>query len=202
MSPTSTTEKSSTMGGIPGHDNFALLSVGSVISLQTSSDPRYPIENILDGFVKEKLISLCENSTLIKSTIKTFWITTGLAPQEFVLTFPFTLKIKKIVLWSAKVASWSIEKSVNEKPQDFEPVGDLESEDADSHLQVSTMIFPTQSLNTNTTATNAILHAKEASAYQGSGEKFIIARHLKITITKMYNEFCSVHKILASGERM
>eukprot|EP00842_Homolaphlyctis_polyrhiza_P003234 jgi/Hompol1/3911/HPOL_003406-RA len=65
-------------------ENRALASAGTRIALVTSEHPKHPPESILDG------------------NLKTFWISTGMFPQEFVVTFPAPVSITKIIVSSIK----------------------------------------------------------------------------------------------------
>ncbi|KAI8807343.1 hypothetical protein BJ742DRAFT_773075 [Cladochytrium replicatum] len=69
----------------------------------TSADALHPPENTLDG---------------VNGPIQTFWITAGLFLQEFIITLPQVMNLKKQVVWSCK----EIERSTD-YTQDFEPVG-------------------------------------------------------------------------------
>uniref|UniRef100_A0A6I8MYZ5 Intraflagellar transport 25 n=1 Tax=Ornithorhynchus anatinus TaxID=9258 RepID=A0A6I8MYZ5_ORNAN len=77
-------------------------SEGARLVFATSFDQKHPPENILDG-----------NS-------KTFWITTGMFPQEFLIGFRKQVKIYKLTLQCYFVRSIKIEKSVTEEPWDLE----------------------------------------------------------------------------------
>ncbi|XP_027708641.1 intraflagellar transport protein 25 homolog isoform X3 [Vombatus ursinus] len=60
--------------------DLCLASEGTEVILATSSDEKYPPENIIDG-----------NSA-------TFWATTGMFPQEFIICFHKHVKIEKLSL--------------------------------------------------------------------------------------------------------
>lgn len=60
--------------------NLALQESGAKIAAATCEHPDYPESNILDP------------------SIKTFWPTTGMFPQEFILTFASEQFIKKVIL--------------------------------------------------------------------------------------------------------
>ncbi|XP_076081832.1 intraflagellar transport protein 25 homolog isoform X2 [Mytilus galloprovincialis] len=62
--------------------DVALKSAGAQVVLATSSDDKYPPENIIDG------------------DSETFWTTTGLFPQEFVIKFTSMMNMSKVELAS------------------------------------------------------------------------------------------------------
>lgn len=74
--------------------DIGLSSAGTSVSLVSSSDPKYPPENIIDG----------------KSD--TFWLTTGMYPQEFIVTFASAMTINNIKLKCHNVRRLSLQKSV------------------------------------------------------------------------------------------
>nr|XP_056701182.1 intraflagellar transport protein 25 homolog isoform X2 [Euleptes europaea] len=60
--------------------NFCLSTEGADVILATSSDEKYPPENIIDG------------------RTETFWTTTGLFPQEFIICFHKCVIISKLTI--------------------------------------------------------------------------------------------------------
>ncbi|XP_029419339.1 intraflagellar transport protein 25 homolog isoform X3 [Nannospalax galili] len=62
--------------------DLCLSSEGTEVILATSNDEKHPPENIIDG-----------NS-------ETFWTTTGMFPQEFIICFHKHVKIEKLVIQS------------------------------------------------------------------------------------------------------
>ncbi|KAI8851487.1 galactose-binding domain-like protein [Chytridium lagenaria] len=138
---------------------------GLKVSMASSFDHRHPPENMVDA------------------NTKTFWITTGLFPQEFVVTLPGPSNIKKLTIWSMKVASWAVASCYSDKPNEFEEVVHQECEDAADHLQVTHIVIPGPAKS----------HAQALHA--GSG-----IRHLKITLRKGHWDFASVHRITVQGE--
>ncbi|KAJ3287051.1 Heat shock protein beta-11 [Rhizoclosmatium sp. JEL0117] len=142
--------------GAPSSENIQNLR----ISMVTSADARFPAENMLDG------------------TTKSFWASTGLYPQEFIVTLPSLHVIKKITIWSMKVAGWTISRSGSEKQFDFDEVYSEDIEDTpDQTLQI-------------TSFTVSYSDAHRAAA----------AKHIKFTIRKGYLDFCAVHRIIIQGE--
>lgn len=82
--------------------DLCLSSRGAEVVLATSSDEKYPPENIIDG------------------SSETFWTTTGMFPQEFVISFHKCVKISKLTIQCYLVRSLRIEKSLSKDPADFE----------------------------------------------------------------------------------
>ncbi|GAB1606699.1 intraflagellar transport protein 25 homolog [Argonauta hians] len=74
--------------------DLALAEHGATIGVATSSDEDFPPENIIDG------------------KTETFWATTGLFPQEFVLSFPSLMDITEIGIFCCNVADLRIETNV------------------------------------------------------------------------------------------
>ncbi|KAM5249143.1 intraflagellar transport protein 25 homolog isoform 2-T2 [Ctenodactylus gundi] len=62
--------------------DLCLSSEGAEVILATSSDEKHPPENIIDG------------------NPETFWTTTGMFPQEFIICFHKHVKIEKLVIQS------------------------------------------------------------------------------------------------------
>jgi hypothetical protein len=58
--------------------DFAASGSGTVVSIATCNDENHPASNIIDGD---------EN---------TFWMTTGLYPQSFVITFPQIIEFRSL----------------------------------------------------------------------------------------------------------
>ncbi|KAJ3120742.1 Heat shock protein beta-11 [Physocladia obscura] len=130
------------------------------VSMATSADSRFPIENIIDG------------------TSKSFWVSTGLYPQEFIISLPTLYVVKKITIWSMKVAAWTISRTGNEKKFDFDEFYSEEIEDSpDLSLQLTTFTVAYSDLSC-------------ASA----------AKHIKFTIQRGHNDFCAVHRVVIQGE--
>ncbi|XP_016774318.1 intraflagellar transport protein 25 homolog isoform X3 [Pan troglodytes] len=62
--------------------DLCLSSEGSEVILATSSDEKHPPENIIDG------------------NPETFWTTTGMFPQEFIICFHKHVRIERLVIQS------------------------------------------------------------------------------------------------------
>ncbi|XP_047448402.1 intraflagellar transport protein 25 homolog [Mugil cephalus] len=125
-----------------------LSSLGAKVVLAVSSDENHPPENIIDG------------------NPKTFWISTGMFPQEFIIRFTEAPKIATVTLDSYNVKHLKIEKNTSQNSSQFEPVTEKEFECTEGHLQ-----------------SNAI-------SLNGSS-----ATHLRFIITSGYDYFVSVHRV-------
>ncbi|TPX61718.1 hypothetical protein PhCBS80983_g00998 [Powellomyces hirtus] len=136
------------------HENRALASAGAKISMVTSSDTSHPVDNMIDG------------------NTKSFWMTTGLFPQEIIVSLPTLISITKIIITSTKVAHWTADISMNEKPNHFERLTAQDVDDGDQGFQLVTLNLP-KSDNT--------------------------ARHIRLGITKGHGPFVSIHKIAVYG---
>nr|XP_054350899.1 intraflagellar transport protein 25 homolog isoform X1 [Pongo pygmaeus] len=82
--------------------DLCLSSEGSEVILATSSDEKHPPENIIDG------------------NPETFWTTTGMFPQEFIICFHKHVRIERLIIQSYFVQTLKIEKSTSKEPVDFE----------------------------------------------------------------------------------
>ncbi|XP_074077481.1 intraflagellar transport protein 25 homolog isoform X3 [Macrotis lagotis] len=82
--------------------DLCLASEGAEVILATSSDEKCPPEHIIDG------------------NPSTFWATTGMFPQEFIICFYKHVKIERLCLQCYFVRSIRIEKSNAKEPVDFE----------------------------------------------------------------------------------
>ena len=82
--------------------NLALLRSGARVPLCTANNEEHPASNILDG-----------NSS-------TFWLSTGLFPQEVLISLPETSLVTSISIMCSHVKELLIEKSVNEDAADLE----------------------------------------------------------------------------------
>uniref|UniRef100_A0A493T2S4 Intraflagellar transport 25 n=1 Tax=Anas platyrhynchos platyrhynchos TaxID=8840 RepID=A0A493T2S4_ANAPP len=85
-----------------GAADWCRSSAGAALVLATSSDPQHPAENMADG------------------SSETFWTTTGMFPQEFIIGFPKCVKISKVAIQCYLVRTLRIERSIYKDPVDFE----------------------------------------------------------------------------------
>uniref|UniRef100_A0A8C5R651 Intraflagellar transport protein 25 homolog n=1 Tax=Leptobrachium leishanense TaxID=445787 RepID=A0A8C5R651_9ANUR len=83
--------------------DLCLSAAGARVILATSSDERHPAEHIMDG------------------NPETFWTTTGMFPQEFIISLSGVFKINKITIHSSLVKNLRIETSISKEPVNFEP---------------------------------------------------------------------------------
>ncbi|XP_078263793.1 intraflagellar transport protein 25 homolog [Rhinoraja longicauda] len=111
-----------------------------------------------------ELPELCTRNT------ETFWITTGMFPQEFILRFPELIKISCVKIHCYNVCRLSIEKSTEKDPVDFEPLAKSELERSEEQLQL------------------------EEFTLDGTR-----ATHLRFVIKSGFDHFVSVHKVTIEG---
>ncbi|XP_028401137.1 intraflagellar transport protein 25 homolog [Dendronephthya gigantea] len=130
----------------------ALVKRGARISLSTAYDEKYPPENIIDG------------------NKNTFWSTTGMFPQEFVISFPSTVEIDAIKMTCSNVKQISIEKSSEQEPIDFQPLSQKELSNLDGQLQMDEFPMPATSTN-----------------------------HLRFVIKSGYDHFAAVYQVAIDG---
>uniref|UniRef100_A0A3Q2QY54 Heat shock protein, alpha-crystallin-related, b11 n=1 Tax=Fundulus heteroclitus TaxID=8078 RepID=A0A3Q2QY54_FUNHE len=97
---------------------------------------------------------------------KTFWMSTGMFPQEFVIRFAETTNISSLTVESYNIKHLRIEKNTSPSAAQFEPVTQEEFERTEGHLQ-----------------TNAI-------SLNGCS-----ATHLRFIIAAGYDHFVSVHRV-------
>ncbi|XP_010863152.1 intraflagellar transport protein 25 homolog [Esox lucius] len=128
--------------------DHALSSLGAQVVLATSCDEKHPPENIIDG------------------NIETFWISTGMFPQEFIIRFAESMKISLVTLHSYNVKTLKIEKSISDDATDFEPISEKQLEHIEGHLQ--TTDIPLNGLTVT---------------------------HLRFIVTSGFDHFVSVHRI-------
>ncbi|ELT90101.1 hypothetical protein CAPTEDRAFT_17698 [Capitella teleta] len=132
--------------------DVALSAAGAQISFATSCDENFPPEHIIDG--KDD----------------TFWSSTGLFPQEFVVTFASLMNINTIKIECSNVRKLLIERSVQNEPDDFEPVEQKDMENSDGQWQ-----------------------SEEISVSN------MTAVHLKFTVMAAYDHFVAVHRLHVDG---
>ncbi|XP_029961023.1 intraflagellar transport protein 25 homolog [Salarias fasciatus] len=128
--------------------DLSLSSLGAKVVLATSSDENHPAENIIDR------------------NTKTYWMTTGMFPQEFIIRFSEPTQIATVTLDSYNVKHMKIEKNTSQSATQFEFVTEKEFESTEGHLQ-----------------SNAI-------SLNGCS-----ATHLRFIITSGYDHFVSVHNV-------
>lgn len=132
--------------------DLCLNSEGTEVILATSSDEKHPPENIIDG----------------KSD--TFWTTTGMFPQEFLICFHKHVKIEKLIIQSYLVRTLRIEKTTCKEPVDFEQWIEKDLEHTEGQLQNEEIV---------------------------AGDGY--ATFLRFIILSGFDHFASVHSISAEG---
>ncbi|KAF6109099.1 heat shock protein family B (small) member 11 [Phyllostomus discolor] len=132
--------------------DLCLSSEGAEVILATSSDEKHPPENMIDG------------------NPETFWTTTGMFPQEFIICFHKHVKIEKLVIRSYFVRTLRIEKSASNEPVDFE-----------------------QWIERDLVHTEGQLQNEEIMAHDGH------ATYLRFIITSAFDHFAAVYSISAEG---
>lgn len=90
---------------------------GGQVVMASCGDERFPPENMLDG--KDN----------------TYWVTTGMFPQEFVLKLDSCIRVSKITTLSMNVRKLAVEKCDSEKPDQFEKVFEVELANRGDRLQ-------------------------------------------------------------------
>eukprot|EP00731_Ephydatia_muelleri_P019120 Em0011g1160a len=125
------------------------------ISFASSNDNRHPPDCILDR------------------NPDTFWITTGLFPQEFIVTFARKIVAKDISIKSTGVRRLQIEAS-NE----------------DDHLGNFKLVV-TKDLNAN----EGLLQCETFKL-----DNVLTVKHLKFVISQAYSHFVSVHDVEVEGK--
>lgn len=105
--------------------DLCLSSEGAEVILATSSDEKHPPENIIDG------------------NAETFWTTTGMFPQEFIICFHKHVKIEKIVIQSYLVRTLRVEKSTSKEPVGFEQWIEKDLVHTEGQLQNEEIMHPT-----------------------------------------------------------
>ncbi|KAK7798642.1 hypothetical protein U0070_002733, partial [Myodes glareolus] len=112
---------------------------------------------------------------------ETFWTTTGMFPQEFIICFHKHVKIEKLVIQSYLVRTLRIEKTTSKEPFDFE-------------LWVEKGVYVASTvLRMNLVHTEGQLQNEEIVARDG------YATFLRFIIVSAFDHFASVHSISAEG---
>ncbi|KAJ4462823.1 putative Intraflagellar Transport Complex [Paratrimastix pyriformis] len=131
--------------------DFALESEGASILTASSYDDKHPPEQMLDG------------------DEKTFWMSTGLYPQQFIIAFRAPVAISRIQTTTTNVCGMVIEKAAT---PDFtgpaQVIFEGELADRQGALQTESQQIPS-----------------------GGPD----ARSIRVTIHSGHGDFCSVHKV-------
>ncbi|XP_064002959.1 intraflagellar transport protein 25 homolog isoform X2 [Pogoniulus pusillus] len=131
--------------------DWCLSSSGAALVLATSSDGQHPAENVVDGS-------------------GTFWTTTGMYPQEFIVGFPECVTISKVAIQCYLVRTLRIERSVSRDPVDFEQCIEKDLQHTEGQLQMEEFPLPD---------------------FQ--------ATYLRFIIKSGFDHFVSVHRVMAEG---
>ncbi|XP_068809311.1 intraflagellar transport protein 25 homolog isoform X2 [Struthio camelus] len=132
--------------------DWCLSSAGAALVLATSSDEKHPPENMVDG------------------RSETFWTTTGMFPQEFIIGFPACVKVRKVAVQCYLVRTLRIERSVSKEPVDFEQCIEKDLQYTEGELQTAEFPLPD---------------------FQ--------ATYLRFIIKSAFDHFVSVHRVMAEG---
>jgi len=127
--------------------DHATSAAGALVVEATCHDDNHPAENILD------------------EDERTFWSTTGLFPQEFIVALANPTQISKIKMTSIHVRQLTVERSDGPAPERFEKVFDVEVTDRNGRLQTEMHQVNTQ------------------------------AKFLRFVIKSAWDEFAAVHRV-------
>jgi len=97
--------------------DFARQENGAVVVMTSCEDDAFPADNVLDG--KES----------------SFWITTGMFPQEFVISLAKPVQVSQIVVLSLNVKKLAVERCETETAQTFEKVFEVDLQNREGRLQ-------------------------------------------------------------------
>ncbi|KAL4235959.1 Heat shock protein beta-11 [Mactra antiquata] len=127
---------------------------GANIVLATSNDQRHPPENMMDG------------------TEETFWSSTGLYPQEFIMSFGHMMDVQRVSISSYNIRHLQIEKCTSSDGSTFEPLTEKDLPQTDGQLQNEDIDIQTK------------------------------ATHLRFIVTAGYDHFIAVHKLNIAGNAL
>eukprot|EP00743_Colponemidia_sp_Colp-15_P003468 GILK01003745.1.p1 GENE.GILK01003745.1~~GILK01003745.1.p1 ORF type:complete len:143 (-),score=11.31 GILK01003745.1:180-566(-) len=119
------------------------------VIMATSFDERHPPESILDG------------------RDSTFWVSTGLYPQELLVQFDAPASIRRVKLTSTGIRRIIIEGCEGSSPVNFEKLTEQDLTDRSGRLQNETI---------------SLTSARSL-------------RFLKLIISSGWSDFCSIHKL-------
>ncbi|UJR25033.1 hypothetical protein I4U23_006393 [Adineta vaga] len=128
---------------------MALVDSNAFVSMSSSADQDYPPSNILDP---------SEN---------VFWMTTGLYPQEFIITFKEPIDIREIRFVTTNVKRFVMSSTSNQEPKNFETLLEKTLPNSENKLQTTP-------------------HTLDRS---------VEVRHFKCVILAGYDSFASVHAL-------
>eukprot|EP00193_Tetraselmis_chui_P006261 CAMPEP_0177759832 /NCGR_PEP_ID=MMETSP0491_2-20121128/4939_1 /TAXON_ID=63592 /ORGANISM="Tetraselmis chuii, Strain PLY429" /LENGTH=150 /DNA_ID=CAMNT_0019275681 /DNA_START=267 /DNA_END=722 /DNA_ORIENTATION=+ len=138
--------------------DLALATAGGKVILATCYDERFPPESVIDG------------------NRNTLWATTGLFPQEIVVSLPEVSDVKRITTVTMHVKKLIVETCSTERPVAFEKAFEADLTNTKNQLQTETH---QQFKNTNT----------------------LRAKFIKFIVESGYQPFAGVGKLSAEGGR-
>lgn len=103
--------------------DFASQARGARVSMATCCDDTHPPECVIDG--KED----------------TFWATTGLFPQEIVISLKHQQRLSRVVFVSSGVQKLVVERAVDVQPIKFEKLYDTNLSHIAGHLQTENKVI-------------------------------------------------------------
>jgi len=133
--------------------NLALSAEGAFISHATSRDPRFLPENVIDG------------------DMRTFWISTGMFPQELMVALPSLSSLNAVRVYTTNVKSMSLECGES-KTGDFSQLFSVELERQQPMLR---------------------------QRQTGKVRRTTHARYLRLRILNGWKQFVAVHALVAEG---
>ncbi|XP_024909075.1 intraflagellar transport protein 25 homolog isoform X1 [Cynoglossus semilaevis] len=139
--------------------DISLSSLGAKVVVAASSDENHPPENIIDG------------------NTNTFWMSTGMFPQEFIIRFAEPTMVSVVTVDSYNVKHLKIEKNTTQSASQFEFGTEKE-------ITGSPLLLLTEFENTE--------GHLQSNALSLSGSS---ATHLRFIITRGYDHFVSVHRV-------
>ena len=139
-------------------DNFEMTDLvtehnGGQVICATSFDALHPPELVIDG------------------SDHTFWSSTGMFPQEFIVKLGSTAQVTRIKTLTTNVKSMVVERCEGVAPISWEKVFDMECPDTDGRLQV-----------------------------ESSQVSKITANFLKFKFVSGWDEFVTVHRVQVEGK--
>ena len=89
--------------------NLASSASGASVPLATSNDDKYPPEALIDGYVQKSMQKVHENTldaplsfSSYFSNQDTYWLSTGVFPQEIIVSFQSMVAMETILLRCSK----------------------------------------------------------------------------------------------------
>ncbi|CAF0931334.1 unnamed protein product [Rotaria sordida] len=133
---------------------MTLTESNAFVSMASSADQDYPASNILD------------------SSEKVFWMTTGLYPQEFIITFKEPIEFRHIRFVTSNVKRFVMFTTSNQEPKNFETIFEKTLPNNENNLQITDYTL----------------------------DRSIDVRHFKCVILAGYDSFSSVHSLKFDAE--